>query len=246
VIGLAPGTQYWYRVRASNAAGVSAYSNIATAITPSGGAVTLSPTGINFGMQQVGGLYPIPQVQLTNSGTGPLTISSISQTGNNPGDFSQSNNCPISPNTLAATSHCTFALDFTPAHLGPLSAAISISDNAAGSPQTIALSGTAVDFSVSAVPVLNTIKGGKAASYTVSVAPRGGNTLTASLSVTGCPANTSCTLSASQFALNGSTATNSTLTVKGNGKTPSGTYTLTISGKVFTVTHSTTVTLVVQ
>lgn len=209
-------------------------------------AVTLSATNINFGMYQVGGAYPIPQVQLTNTGTGPLTISSIKLTGANPGDFSESDNCPISPSTLAAGSQCTFAVTFTPAHLGSLSAAISISDNAVGSPQSIALSGTAVNFSVSAVPLSNTIKGGKAARYNVSVTPLGGNTLTASLSVSGCPANTSCTFSPSQLALNGSTASTSTLTVKGSGKTKKGTYTLTINAQVFTVTHSTTVTLVVQ
>jgi HYDIN/CFA65/VesB family protein len=213
---------------------------------PTTTAVTLSATNVPFGMYQVGEINPSSQVQLTNSGTGPLTISSIQLTGSNAGDFGESNNCPLYPNTLAAGAMCTVAVSFTPTHLGSLSAAVSIADNAGNSPQSISLSGTAVDFSVSAVPVSNSIKGGKAASYTVSVAPLGGNTLTASLSVAGCPANTSCTLSASQFALNGSTATKSMLTVKGNGKTPSGTFTLTISGKVFTVTHSTTVTLVVQ
>jgi uncharacterized repeat protein (TIGR03803 family) len=209
-------------------------------------AVTLSTNSLNFGMHQIGGAYPIPQVKLTNSGNGALAISSIQKTGPNSGDFSESDNCPIYPNTLVAGTVCTITPNFTPAHLGPLSAAINITDNAGNSPQSISLSGTAVDFSVSAVPVSNTIKGGKAASYTVRVAPLGGNTMTASLTVTGCPANASCILSSSQFALNGSTATSSVLTVKGNGKTPSGTFTLTISGKVFTVTHSIAVTLVVQ
>ena len=209
-------------------------------------AVTLSPTSLNFGMEQVGGAYPIPQVQLTDSGTGPLTISSIQKTGNNPGDFSQSNNCPTSPSTLGTGLQCTFAISFTPSHLGPLSAAVSISTNASGSPQSIALAGTAVDFSVSAVPVSNTIKGGKAATYNISVTPLGGNTMTANLSVSGCPANATCTLSASQLALNGSTASSSTLTVKGNGKTAKGLYTLTINGQVFTVKHSTTASLTVQ
>lgn len=208
--------------------------------------VTLSATSLNFGMYQIGGAYPIPQVKLTNSGNGALAIASIQKIGANPSDFSESDNCPVNPNTLAAGNVCTITPNFAPAHLGALSAAISIIDNASDSPQSINLSGTAVDFTVSAVPLSNTIKGGKAASYTVSITPLGGNTMTAGLTVTGCPANANCTLSSSQFTLKGSTATNITLTVKGNGKTPRGSYMLTISGTVFTVTHSTSVGLVVQ
>jgi uncharacterized repeat protein (TIGR03803 family) len=209
-------------------------------------AVTLSSNSINFGMLQVGGVYPTPHVQLTNSGTGPLKITSIQKTGTNSIDFSENDNCPISPNTLGAGLPCTISPGFTPSHLGPLSAAISIGDNAANSPQSISLSGTAVDFSVSELPVSNTIKGGKAATYTISVSPLGGNTLTVNLSVTGCPANATCTLSPSQFALNGTTASTSTLTVKGNGKTPSGNFSLKVSAQVSTVIHGTNAGLVVQ
>jgi uncharacterized repeat protein (TIGR03803 family) len=220
--------------------------SVATGLQTSTPGATLSSSSINFGMFQVGGLYAIPKVHLTNSGTGPLTITNIQITGTNASDFSESDDCPISPNTLGTGLECTISPDFTPGHLGILSAAVNISDNAAHSPQSISLSGTAVDFSVSALPVSNTIKGGKAATYTIAVTPLGGNTLNGSLSVTGCPANASCTLSSSQFALKGTTASTSTLTVKGNGKTPSGNFSLKVSALVFTVTHSTTVGLVVQ
>jgi uncharacterized repeat protein (TIGR03803 family) len=220
--------------------------SLAVGLPTSAPVAILSTTSLNFGMHQIGGAYPIPQVKLTSSGTSALVISSIQRTGANPSEFSESDNCPLDPGTLSAGSVCTITPNFTPADLGPLSAAISISDNATGSPQLIALSGTAVDFSVSAMPVSNTIKGGKAASDNVTVTPLGGNTMSVGLSVSGCPANASCTLSPSQFTLNGSTASTSTLTVKGNGKTKAGTYTLTISAKVFTVTHSTAVSLAVQ
>ena len=220
--------------------------SLATGLQTSTPAVTLSSNSINFGMFQVGGLYAIPRVQLTNSGSGSLMITSIQKTGTNAVDFSESDNCPVSPSTLGAGSACTITPDFTPSHLGPLSAAISISDNAANSPQSISLSGTAVDFSVAVLPVSNTIKGGKPATYTITVTPLGGNTLTASLSVRGCPANANCTLSSSQFALKGTTASTSTLTVKGNGKTASGTFSLKVSAQVFTVIHSATAGLVVQ
>jgi uncharacterized repeat protein (TIGR01451 family) len=209
-------------------------------------AVALSVTTLDFGMEQVGGAYPIPQVQLTNTGTGPVILKSNRVQGANALDFTESDNCPLAPATLAAGGRCTLTVDFTPSHLGPLSATVNISDSTATSPHTITLSGQAVDFSMSAVPISNTIKGGKAATYNISVIPLGGNRLGAALSVAGCPANTTCTISPGQFTLNGATASSSTLTVKGNGKTPNGAFTLTITGTVFTVSHKTTVTLLVQ
>lgn len=209
-------------------------------------AVTLSQSSVGFGMQQIGGVYATSSVQLTNTGTGPLTISSIQKTGSNASDFSESSTCPIAPDTVAPGGQCVFTVGFAPTQSGVLSASISITDNASGSPHSISLSGTAVDFSVAASPASASIKGGKANAYTVLVTPLGGNTLAANLSVSGCPANATCTVLPSQVTLDGSNTMSSTLTVKGNGKTPKGTFTLIISGKVFTVSHSTNVSLTVQ
>ena len=108
-------------------------------------AVSLNPnTGMSFGNQTVGATSGSQSVTLTNSGTAPLSISSISLGGTNPGDFSSSNNCPLSPSTLAVNANCTISATFTPSALGGRSASLSIADNAAGNPQTVALSGTGV------------------------------------------------------------------------------------------------------
>src|SRR5207244_4070481 len=88
----------------------------------------------------------------TNSGSTVLTISSIGITGTNSGDFAQTNTCPISPNTLAASGTCTINLTFTPTAAGSRTASVSVNDNAAGSPQTIALSGTGTAPGVSFTP----------------------------------------------------------------------------------------------
>jgi len=40
-------------------------------------------------------------------------IFTIAFGGSNPGDFSQSNNCPVSPATLAAGGSCTISVTFT-------------------------------------------------------------------------------------------------------------------------------------
>jgi hypothetical protein len=105
-------------------------------------AVSLSPTSLSFGNQQVNTTSTAQMVTLKNSGTADLTISSIGLGGTNPGDFAQTNTCPISPSTLAAGASCTISVTFTPTATGTRSASVSITDNAAGSPQTVALSGS--------------------------------------------------------------------------------------------------------
>ena len=55
----------------------------------------------------------------------------------------QTNNCPISPNTLGAGASCTLTVTFTPSTLGGTkeTAKIVINDNANNSPQTVFLKG---------------------------------------------------------------------------------------------------------
>ena len=105
--------------------------------------VNLSPTSVSFGNQNVGTSSSTQAVTLTNSGTTPLSISSIAIAGTNAADFAQTNTCPSSSNTLAAGSSCTISLTFTPGASGARSATLTFTDNAADSPQTVTLSGTA-------------------------------------------------------------------------------------------------------
>ena len=107
-------------------------------------AISFSPTSLAFGNQTVGTTSPAQNVTLTNSGTGPMTISSIGLTGANAGDYAQTNTCPLSPSTLAAGASCTISGTFTPSASGSRSASISVVDDAPGSPHTVALSGIGV------------------------------------------------------------------------------------------------------
>ena len=117
-----------------------------TGVTPTPG-ISLTPTNLTFGNQKVSTTSTAQTVTLTNTGTAALTITSIALTGTNPTDFAETNTCPISPNTLAVNATCTISVTFTPSATGPRSASVSISDNAAGSPQSVTLSGTGVTSS---------------------------------------------------------------------------------------------------
>src|SRR5256885_1802699 len=78
---------------------------------------------------------------LTNTGRGPLTISTLRFSGPDAADFSQGVDCPVSPDSLAAGARCTIYVAFTPDSAGPKSATLAIGDDDPSSPQTIALGG---------------------------------------------------------------------------------------------------------
>ncbi len=106
------------------------------------GTVALSPPTVNFGGQLLGGHSPTKNVTLTNTGGGTLMISGIAIGGSEAGDFGETNNCGVS---LPPGGHCTIGVTFTPAQLGPRTAALTVADNAPGSPQSVTLSGFGVN-----------------------------------------------------------------------------------------------------
>jgi hypothetical protein len=102
-------------------------------------AVSLSATSLTFSTQLVGTFSGSKPVTLTNIGSATLTITSITISGANPADFSETNTCGSS---VAAGASCTINVRFKPTAKGSRTASISIVDNASGSPQTISLTGT--------------------------------------------------------------------------------------------------------
>ena len=116
----------------------AAKSVTATFNLGSGPVVTLSPTALTFSTQAIGTTSPAKAVTLKNTGTAILTITAIAITGTNAGDFAQTHTCGSS---LAAGASCSFKVTFKPTASGTRTAALSITDNAAGSPQQVLLSG---------------------------------------------------------------------------------------------------------
>jgi hypothetical protein len=101
--------------------------------------VTVNPTTLNFGTVVVGHSSAPMNLVLSNRQKITLNVSSVSITGLNLGDFSQTNDCTPS---LAAGGTCTIAVTFTPRAAGSRSANVKIVDDASTSPQTVKVSGS--------------------------------------------------------------------------------------------------------
>ncbi|HEX2713099.1 MAG TPA: choice-of-anchor D domain-containing protein, partial [Candidatus Acidoferrales bacterium] len=119
-----------------------------TGIAP---ATTFNPANVPFGNQAVGSTSAATHVHIMNSGTATLNITGITLTGTNPTEFSLTSAadgataaCPLGASALNAGSTCNVDAKFAPASTGAKSANISVADDAAGSPQTVPLSGTGV------------------------------------------------------------------------------------------------------
>ncbi|HEU4416264.1 MAG TPA: choice-of-anchor D domain-containing protein [Candidatus Angelobacter sp.] len=217
--------------------------------------VSLTGTGIAPVASLTGSLAFAPQVvgttstrsaTLTNNGDATLNIASIVISG----AFSQTNTCGAS---LAAGSSCTIQVSFTPTTAGPASSSLVVTDSdpASGS-QTLAASGTGVDYSITASPASVSVKAGSSAAYTTTVSALGGTFSNAvSLSCSGLPTGAACSFSPASVTPGAGSAASSLTITTGNGqhgtrKTPTGTYTITVSGASGNRNHSTTATLVVQ
>ena len=115
---------------------------------------TFSANGLTFGPQFVGTTSAAQGLTLTNSGTAPLVIASVALPA---GAFAQTNNCPVSPATLAVGASCGFSVAFSPSSAGAASATLVITTD--GGNQSIALSGTGVDPRASLAPTSLTFSG---------------------------------------------------------------------------------------
>ena len=126
---------------ANDAASNSTPAVTVTVNAATGPGVTLAPSNLSFGSTVVGTPAAAAQsVTLTNNGTSPLTISAITATG----DFAldPSTTCSTS-NQVAAGGSCTVAVSFVPTAAGTRTGTVTISDNASGGTQVIALTGAA-------------------------------------------------------------------------------------------------------
>jgi uncharacterized repeat protein (TIGR01451 family) len=169
-----------------------------------GPAVGLSAVQVSFGAVAQGRSSAPQMVTLSNTGNATLTIVSIVASG----DFTATNTCG---GTLNAGANCTITITFTPSASGLRAGAITITHNAAGSPHSIALSGSGTSFSLTALagsPTSMTISAGQAASFSVSLIPTGGFNEQVTITCTGTPPLSTCTASPNNFNLSASVTVN--------------------------------------
>ncbi|HSY90322.1 MAG TPA: choice-of-anchor D domain-containing protein [Candidatus Binatus sp.] len=102
---------------------------------------SFSATTLAFGTEGIHTTSLGKKVTLTSSGTTSLNNLSVAIIGPNQADFLQTNTCPV---TLNVGAKCTITVTFTPSLLAAETATLQVTDNAASSPQAIALSGTGV------------------------------------------------------------------------------------------------------
>src|SRR5256886_2215766 len=116
-----------------NAAGSPQSVNLTVTVAAPG--VILPPSSLTSGNQNLNTTSVAQSVTLTNTETVALSITTIAASG----DLTQTNTCGTS---VAAGANCTISVTFTPTATGIRTGAVTITDNIAGSPQTISLTGT--------------------------------------------------------------------------------------------------------
>lgn len=160
--------------------------------TGTNASITVSPSGLTFPGQLVTTTSTAQPVTLTNNGSSTLTISSINASG----DFGQTNGCNGS---LAGLTGCTINVTFTPTSTtNPRTGTLTITDSDPSSPQTVQLTGTGWDFSLGANPTTISVQKGQTSQpVSISVTGLGGFNGSVSLSCTGAPKNSTCSVSSS-------------------------------------------------
>jgi hypothetical protein len=96
------------------------------------------PHNVSFGQQVLRTTSPPKRISIKNTGSLPVTIQSVSVSG----DFIQTGACA---GILAPKASCTVSVGFSPSALGRRRGTVTIMDDAKGSPQSIALSGVAIN-----------------------------------------------------------------------------------------------------
>jgi Beta-propeller repeat len=180
-------------------------------LTGSGGvpAASVSPTSVAFSNVSVGSSSAPQTVSLTNAGTADLAINLVSITG----DFTETNNCGTDlPYTGedGSTGTCQISVVFTPTTSGPRSGTLSITDNAAGSPQTVSLSGnpSPPSFSISTAGGSSSasVAQGQTATYSLNVSGSNGFAQAVNFSLSGVPNNTTWSVTPNPANVSGTAA----------------------------------------
>jgi hypothetical protein len=188
-------------------------------------AVQFTPTTLVFAPQTLNTTSPAQTVVMTNNGQTPLTVTNITASG----DFTESNNCPSTPFTLAVKASCTFQITFTPTNTGTRTGALVVTDNVASGSSSIPLSGTGNPiFNLSSPTLTQTLLiGTTTTTFTISLSAPSSFTDTLTLSC----ASGICSFSPPNIALGSTTVpSSSTLTLSGLSASSTNPYFFSVTG----------------
>ncbi|MCU1302948.1 MAG: hypothetical protein JWQ87_3232 [Candidatus Sulfotelmatobacter sp.] len=167
------GCTFWYvnQYFPANQIGsqISWGTRIANFAVPGCGNPTLSPRSLTFGSQTVGSSSSPQNLTLVNAQSVTLNITSITFSGTNSGDFSQTNNCGGS---LGPSGSCTISVIFSPGGTGSRTASLNVNDDGTNSPQAASVSGTGISpvtLSSSTINFGNVLVGSSATARTVTL-----------------------------------------------------------------------------
>ncbi len=124
-------------VTAGGGAGNQSVSVTGTAVPPT---YSLTPATLAFGNQARNIASGALIVTVSNTGAAAVTITSITRTGTNANQFSQTNDCGTS---VAAGSSCTINVVFLPTSAGEKTATLNVNGGTAGT-KSVSLSGTGI------------------------------------------------------------------------------------------------------
>jgi hypothetical protein len=120
--------------------------------------ISIAPMSVSMGNIPVGRTSASKTVTITNKGTSDLSLDSVTITGTNASEFSQSNSC----STIPAKGACPVTVTFTPTiPFGKKDAVMSIVSNDPKKPTVnVKLSGQAPPPKISASPMSVNLGGG--------------------------------------------------------------------------------------
>jgi hypothetical protein len=180
-------------------------------------AVSLTPAGLTFAGTTQGTTSSPMNLTITNSGNAPLHVSSVAFAGTNVTEFvNPTSSCTAA---IAPNGTCVVAVSFAP--VSPASGTshtetITITDDAANSPQTVNVSGTdnAAAFTVTsqASALTATVNAGQTGQYSVQLTPGAAYSGSVTMACSGAPATTTCTV-ANPIVLTAGTPTSFNVTV---------------------------------
>jgi len=166
--------------------------------------VSLNPTSLNLTSPSVGTAGPAKTVKLSNTGADILNITSLTITGTNAADFSETHDCA---STLGAGLSCNVNITYKASTPNTETASLQFVDNAAGSPHTVPLTGTISPFGLTIAPGSSStanVSAGQMATYGLMIGGPGFGGGNVTLSCSGAPAAATCNVPSSESV--GSTA----------------------------------------